>query len=428
MSRRSEARARQDAGEPRWVERIEEESAPPSSGPFAHTYAAIAATEGRRRGRHRPYGLFLLIALAGAAAAVIVPLLTDDPPEHVATPAVRAVAQPRPTSESGSAAPTVVDAAPSSPKTRLRVDEPGDFAVVARGGNLRYGWTLDGQAAGTGPRWVWTPEAGDVGTHTVAVTVLGPGGGITREWKVRVRPAPSQVTTMARAPVAPPAAATPAPPVVQPEPAPPAPATPSAPPAPTAQPAAPAPPPAVAAPPAPPSAPVEMAARPPARREPSPPRADDEDDTAPAIASRTDDAGARRRADDARASRRRAAPPEQTARAEGARGTSADVRRWLQRWAAAWNAHDIEALRRMGQMATASDAEAVRRYLAQVTDLEVSVNVVEMHDEGERVVVTFVRRDRFRDPAGRLVEHESPPIEKTLVRTADGFRVVQGRS
>ena len=28
----------------------------------------------------------------------------------------------------------------------------------------------------------------------------------------------------------------------------------------------------------------------------------------------------------------------------------------------------------------------------------------------DTVVVRFVRRDRFRDPAGRLVEHESPPI------------------
>ena len=114
--------------------------------------------------------------------------------------------------------------------------------------------------------------------------------------------------------------------------------------------------------------------------------------------------------------------------ADTANVTTAEVRRWLARWAAAWNAHDVDALQRMGQMATTGDAEAVRRYLAQVTDLEVSVNVVELRDEGDEVVVRFIRRDRFRDPAGRLVEHESPPIEKVLERTADGFRVVHSRS
>jgi hypothetical protein len=166
--------------------------------------------------------------------------------------------------------------------------------------------------------------------------------------------------------------------------------------------------------------PAEVAARAPLRTETPPRTAAD----APAdVSSRPDPPSPRRPSEDARVSRRRGA----SGRADGPRGTSADVRRWLQRWAAAWNTHDVDALRRMGQMATARDAEAVRRYLAQVSDLEVSVNLVELREEGERVIVRFIRRDRFRDPAGRLVEHESPPIEKVLLRTGDGFRVVHGR-
>jgi hypothetical protein len=322
----------------------------------------------------------------------------------------------------------VVDTAPASPKTHLRVDEPGDFAVVARGGSLRYGWTLDGRAAGTGPRWVWTPGAADVGTHTVAVTVLGPGGGVTREWKVRVEPPSSPVVTTARATEAsgttaapeedPPPAPSPAPDAASAEPS-----TPLGPPA--AEPARTA---ATASPATSERPPAEIAARAPARTEAPPtPRATD-DETPSRPAARTEEPTPHRPPQDTRAARGRGTRPERTARAEGPRGTSADVRRWLHRWAAAWNARDVDALRRMGQMATASDAEAVRRYLSQVSDLEVSVNLVEMREEGRRVVVRFIRRDRFRDPAGRLVEHESPPIEKVLLRTGDGFRVVHGRS
>jgi hypothetical protein len=44
--------------------------------------------------------------------------------------------------------------------------------------------------------------------------------------------------------------------------------------------------------------------------------------------------------------------------------------------------------------------------------------VLDIRSEGDRATVRFTRRDRFRDPAGRLVTQESPPIEKRVVRTA----------
>lgn len=381
----------------------------------------------------------LLLLLAGGAAALAIPLIRQRV-ARTAPPAARPASRPVVAGRTGSAPPMVVAAAPSHPKTRLHADQPADFAVVARGGSLRYGWTLDGRAAGTGPRWVWTPTPGDVGTHRVAVTVLGPGGGVTQEWTVRVQPkrppptstarasepaaapehdapaasAPAPITTAGTTPATtPPLAMTPVPAedLARPQ------RTPAVPPRPTPPPPAP---PARATPP-----PVETAATRPAEP-PERPSARRLDDEPPQVAVRTEERSTSRATPTAPPRRRGAA--DRTARAEGPRGTGAEVRRWLQRWAAAWNAHDVEALRRMGQMSTAGDAEAVRRYLAQVTDLDVSVNVIGLRDEGERVVVRFVRRDRFRDPAGRLVEHESPPIEKVLLRTADGFRVARGAS
>lgn len=59
--------------------------------------------------------------------------------------------------------------------------------MAANGTDLRYGWTLDGRAAGTGPRWVGAPEAGQVGRHRVEVTVVSREGTAARAWTTRVR-------------------------------------------------------------------------------------------------------------------------------------------------------------------------------------------------------------------------------------------------
>ena len=99
-----------------------------------------------------------------------------------------------------------------------------------------------------------------------------------------------------------------------------------------------------------------------------------------------------------------------------------DVRRWLERYAAAWRAHDVEALRSMGQVTNDHEADALRDYFAHVHDLDVELNVIALSTDGDRTTVRFTRRDRFRDPAGRLVLKESPMLEKQVVRTPTGLR------
>jgi hypothetical protein len=119
--------------------------------------------------------------------------------------------------------------------------------------------------------------------------------------------------------------------------------------------------------------------------------------------------------------------PMQSARATPAPTAPADddVRRWLARYAAAWRSRDVEALHRMGQVSTDDEVAALRRYFDRVSDLDVEIDLIALESHGDRTVVRFVRRDRFRDPAGRLVETESPPIEKQLVRTSEGLRLVR---
>ncbi len=99
-----------------------------------------------------------------------------------------------------------------------------------------------------------------------------------------------------------------------------------------------------------------------------------------------------------------------------------DVRRWLEHYADAWRAHDVEALRRMGQVTNDREADALREYFDRVHDLDVEVNVIALSTDGDRTTVRFTRRDRFRDPAGRLVLKESLMLEKQVVRTPTGLR------
>jgi len=98
---------------------------------------------------------------------------------------------------------------------------------------------------------------------------------------------------------------------------------------------------------------------------------------------------------------------------------------WLERYAAAWRAHDVDALRRMGQVTTDGEADALRSYFQTVRDLDVELNVIALRAEGDQITVRFTRRDRFRDPAGRLVLKESPTLEKQIVRTPAGLRFVR---
>jgi hypothetical protein len=90
------------------------------------------------------------------------------------------------------------------------------------------------------------------------------------------------------------------------------------------------------------------------------------------------------------------------------------------RYEKAWRTRDAAELRRIGHVDTDEQERALAKYFATISELEVAVHVLELHVDAGRGVVRFTRRDRFRDPAGREVSKESPPIEKTIVRTPEG--------
>jgi general secretion pathway protein A len=117
-------------------------------------------------------------------------------------------------------------------------------------------------------------------------------------------------------------------------------------------------------------------------------------------------------------------PPPVVARSvPSARSVSdADVRAFLDRYVRSWRTRDVAELRRIGQVTDDRQAQALDKYFDTVEELEVEVRVLEMSGSGDRRTVRFTRRDRFRDPAGREVSKESPPIEKTIVRTPDGLK------
>ena len=102
-------------------------------------------------------------------------------------------------------------------------------------------------------------------------------------------------------------------------------------------------------------------------------------------------------------------------------GPSPDaVRGLLDRYAAAWRRHDVDTLRAIGQVTNDGQASALRQYFSSVGDLEVEVRVLDISSDGDRARVRFTRLDRFRDPTGRQVAKESPPIEKNVVTTPQG--------
>src|SRR5439155_1647790 len=91
---------------------------------------------------------------------------------------------------------------------------------------------------------------------------------------------------------------------------------------------------------------------------------------------------------------------------------SATAREWeievlLQRYAAAWRKHDVDELRRIGQITSEAQAAALRDYFARVDDLDVEVQLLEVRPRGDHRTVRFTRRDRFRDPLGRLISQET---------------------
>ncbi|HLY38205.1 MAG TPA: hypothetical protein VKU61_09220 [Candidatus Binatia bacterium] len=311
---------------------------------------------------------------------------------------------------------------------------------AARGERVRVtSWSVDGSPAGQGE--TFTLRADRPGPRTVrALVVTDLGATAIREWRVDVPGSANPVIVAEKPPE--PAAAAPQPeerprpeeptrlaarpepaPAAKPEPVPSSSEPVETPPVVVAQ--RPTPPPAV-----PPVVAKELPAEPPAvvtarPAEPVPAARVPEPqvpvarpvEPPPQLAAREPEAPPRRTE-----RMRRSAEPVETARPPERLARDEEIRRWLDRYATAWRTHDVEMLRRMGQVTSEREAQALREYFDRVSDLDVELNVIALRDEGDRTTVVFTRRDRFRDPAGRLVLKESPTLEKEIIRTPDGLR------
>lgn len=433
---------------------------------YRQTYDAIpargAGDRGLRRLRRVARWLFILALLygGGLTATALLAHRARGParPADVARPTAD---QPRPIVRG----PEVIGTAPARDKATVHVGDALDFAVSAAGPDLRYGWTLDGRPAGTGPRWTYVPMIEDAGTRRVEVMVVGREGSVARGWRVRVRPgrapeivaaeppvelvegtaggalrlalsararepgvtvaigwtvdgAPAgegrsltlrpqragSVTVRAvattqtggsasrewRVAVRPPVeTATVETPSER--------ATPAERPT-IAEHATPTERPTVSERPAPAERPAASEAPVPAGRP-----------AAPVV------------------TRRPAAPRRAEVYPSSPSSPQEEVRWLLERYAAAWRARDIQALRDLGQISSERAAQALRRYFADLEDFDVEIDLLGLRSEGGRTIVRFVRRDRFRNPSGQMVLQESPPIEKEVVQTPDGLRFAPGR-
>jgi hypothetical protein len=527
-------------GEPAWTGKVRDAGAS-GAAIYSNTYDAISASEGHRvrvAPRRPPIGRMLVwMAPIVAIVVAVVAALYGRPPRPVqerakAPPSIAANRDNAFRSVPAARGPEVIGTTPTRPKRRLHVGDVADFAIAASGLELRYGWTVDGKVAGTGPRWTFIPTPDQVGRRRVEVTVsdrqgsvrhawmvrvdgarppriigaepaegvvqLAPGNDLKlrleaesatgteqlkttwtvdgkpagegetfslrptkpgrvvvgaqvqsdlgvssrREWRVAVtKPEPPKMVVSMPLPPPPPvetAAIKPAPPAAEttvrevPAMTPPATIALATPP-PSEHVAPPEPPRVVPQPeraPEPPraAAPVERAPAPEART-PEPPRAVTEPEAPRTVTPPEPPRLATHVEPPSPVAPPAARPPAVAIPTpppppSGAPAT-ADVQRWLQRYAMAWRAHDVETLRSMGQVTSQDEVNALRNYFAQVRDLDVEINLVAVRSEGERTVIRFTRRDRFRDPAGRLVEKESPQLEKHVVRTSDGLRIVR---
>ncbi|HYR96880.1 MAG TPA: hypothetical protein VEM57_09090, partial [Candidatus Binatus sp.] len=429
---------------PRWVTGREHRGSDPLAV-YEHTYTAMSAGRAHHHGgdsrrgslvRRAGISAVLIAALVLAVLAVLAgvrPLELAWPWRRHTIPAARIPPPPRP-----AYAPEVIGTTPARPKAAVRVGDTRDFAVAAAGPDLRFGWTVDGQPAGTGPRWSYAPRAADVGRRRVEVVVSGREGAEVRSWNVRVKAArpPQVVEAQPASPAVDVVARSSLRLRVDPRPATPnerlvtawqidgVPAgdgnsftlRPERPGVTVVR--------AVVRSDLGPTVTREWrimvapAPEEPPTEETRATQESEERDWPPVDRPRERERPATRMAEPAPPFPRYATPPsDRTPRDQ-------DVRRWLERYAAAWRAHDVEALRRMGQVTTDGEAAALRRYFEGVRDLDVELNVIAMRTDGDRTTVRFTRLDRFRDPMGRLVLKESPMLEKEVVRTPDGLRFV----
>jgi hypothetical protein len=304
------------------------------------------------------------------------------------------------------AEPEVLAATPFGRKDTLRAGETRDFSLVVRGVAPAFSWTIDDAPAGTGPRWTFTPAASDVGRHRVRVTVTDGGRVASRTWVVRVRP-PAPPRILAAVPTAGDVEAVRGDPVrLRIE------ATPG-------------------------SAPERLDTRWSVDGSPAAEGGEftfrrDVPGVSVVRAIVTGEHGGtvgrawrisvHERPPEPTAPPAVSQPPSPATRVARERSID-DARRWLARYTAAWNARDVAALVRLGQVHTPREIEAMHEYFAAVRELDVEVDLIAIRETPDGATIRFTRRDRFRDPIGRLVLKETPPIEKHLVRTAHGLRV-----
>jgi hypothetical protein len=295
--------------------------------------------------------------------------------------------------------PRVVATTPEA--SALQVDDGEAVELSLRtepageGESVHTAWTVDGAPAGEGDTLrIVPPHPGTVRARALATGSLG--SAVAREWEIDVRP-----TQMAAAPpttVPPPEPATTT--VTTP-----LPTTVTEPPPPTTT---------ITTPPRPTTSstlavrtPATTTSTEPARATTTTPRAVPTTTTEPPeedVASATP------------------SPRPASSAQDGI--TTQDIRLLLQHYVSAWNHHDVDELRRLGQVSTEQQADALRAYFDRVADLEVEVVLLDLTSVGDRHTVRFTRRDRFRDPTGRVVSKETPPIEKQVVRGAGGLRFV----
>ncbi len=312
--------------------------------------------------------------------------------------------------------PHVVAAAPAATSLEAAEDEPVELTMEARaataGETVQTSWTVDGAPAGEGERLrLDTRRAGTIRARALATGSYG--AAVAREWQITVSPTMVAAATPTTVPAPPPAVTTTTTPSARPRasttttPVAVARATAST----TLAPSVPAVPPGGAhiSTPATEPPPTARVAAPPATLPVPVPAATPTTTVPTSIASRAPESAP--------------APPPPHAEV-----TRQDVEDLLLRYAAAWRRHDVEELRHIGQVTTEGQAAALRDYFARTESLEVSVELLEVTAEDGHRTVRFTRRDSFRDPLGRVVSKETPPIEKGVVRADGEVRfVVPGR-
>ena len=100
----------------------------------------------------------------------------------------------------------------------------------------------------------------------------------------------------------------------------------------------------------------------------------------------------------------------------------AEVRGWLEEYARAWSRKDVAALRGMGQVTNAAQAERLERYFASIGELRVDVRVLALRVDGARAAVELERTDTLTDPAGHRKQLRLPPLRKEIERGPNGLR------